>query len=806
MQEKIYPKIKVFISRYPALAVAIPYISGILLSYFYFAGILHPGLLFTGLLQGLLTVLIIIMYPKARLSGKYIFLFFALIALGVIRFYAGYTSLEPGNISGKIKEMDGKSIKLYGYLLEPPDRDDNRIKFIISSDSIVTYNGCTQVTGNVMVSVFKNKYSENFVHRLNYGDYVQVDGQLEQLPHKRNPGEFDYGEYLKLHGIEASFTSFGYDKISFMQPTVPNIFKKSIIYPVKEYTLSAIEKYIGGDEGEFMKGLVLGERSNISKEIKENFVNDGISHIIAVSGLNVAYVIIIITLFLQLFPLRNSGRVLITMLVLVFYMNLTGNVPSIVRATIMSCVFLASQLFERKTISLNAVALSALVILLVDPRQIFDAGFILSFWAILSMVFIFPKLQNILKSVKFLNNPGSPVKRIIYASFIFVMGTLAAQIGTIPITAFMFKKISLVSLVTNMVAIPVSNLAMAMGFLLVFTSLVSSWVASAIGITSGFILKMLLVFIDFFAHLNYSFIETYTADYFFLFCFYASVYFLLFYPKGRLPARISISILIVANYFVFKTVFAFNDNLSAVYLDVGNSNTCFISLPDESSVLINTGSSTLKYCSAERNVIPYLKLKGKSYVDFMCITSLDKDEFRNLLYMVSHFRIGKIYCRGIYKSLFFDTSWVNKFIGTKIVCVDSPLVFKENPAIRLFLIPDINSINSLTVVCIYGSREFVFTDVEDSGYQPFLKFDKNIKTSVLKVPFSGSFDFTSPEFIAKTNPENIVISSSGERKRYNSDVFIRSVEETGIKVSKIRDEGAVMFETDGEILHRVGWN
>ncbi|MFI5144418.1 MAG: ComEC/Rec2 family competence protein, partial [Ignavibacteria bacterium] len=802
-------KIKAIICRYPAPVITLPYILGILLSYFYVTRALHTGLSLSLHLQVLLAALILFLYSKIRLYEKaYIFLFITLIAFGVVRFYSVYSTLEPGNISGKINEMQGKSIKLFGYLLEPPDQDYNRIKFIISSDSIVTYNGCTQVTGNVMVSVFKNKYSENFVHKFNYGDYVQLDGELEQLPHKRNPGEFDYGEYLKLHGIEASFTSFGYDKISFMQPTNPSIFKKNIIYPIKKYTMSAIDTYIGGDEGEFMKGLVLGERSNISKEIKENFVNDGISHIIAVSGLNVAYVIIIVTLLLQLFPLRNSGRILITILVLIFYMNLTGNVPSIVRATIMSCVFLVSLLFERKIISLNVVALSALVILLVDPRQIFDAGFILSFWAILSMVIIFPKLQHIVDSIRYLNNSGTDKlsKRTLYAFLIFVMGTFAAQIGTIPITAFMFKKVSLVSLVTNMVAIPVSNLAMAMGFLLVLTSLVSSWAAAAIGVTSAFILKMLLVFIDFFAHLNFSFIETYTADYFFLLCFYALVYFLLFHSKSRLPARIAISLLIVANYFVFKTVFTVNDNLNAAYLDVGNSNACCISLPDESSVLINSGGSSLKYCSAERNIIPYLKLRGKNYVDVICVTSLDKDEFRNLLYMVSHFRVDKIFCRGIYRSLFEDSSCVKIFSRTAIFYVDSPSVFKEKPDIRLFLIPDNNSINSLTVVCIYGSREFVFTDVEDRDYQTFLKFGKNVKTSVLKVPFSGSFDFTSPEFIAHTNPENVVISSFRGRKQYNSDVFERSLKEIGFNVFKISENGAVIFETDGEKIKLVEWN
>ena len=334
-------------------------------------------------LQAFLLCLIFYFYFKVRKQPHlYFLLFSSLLLLGIFRFISIYQSLEPKDISGKIKDMHGKNVKLFGCVIEQPEQDDNRIKFILDADSIVTYNGSIPVNGNVIVSVYKNKYSDIFKQKFNYGDYVQIQGELESLPHKRNPGEFDYGEYLKLHGIDAGFISFGFEKISFLYSTNPNFFKKNVIYPIKKYTLVTIDRFIGGDEGEFMKGLLLGERSNISNEIKENFVNDGISHIIAVSGLNVAYVIIIVTLLLQLFPFKNNLKIFITLMVLLFYMNLTGNVPSIVRATIMSCVFLISLVFERKITPLNVLSLSALLILLFDPRQLFDAGFLLSFWAI----------------------------------------------------------------------------------------------------------------------------------------------------------------------------------------------------------------------------------------------------------------------------------------------------------------------------------------------------------------------------------------------------------------------------------------
>jgi competence protein ComEC len=158
---------------------------------------------------------------------------------------------------------------------------------------------------------------------------------------------------------------------------------------------------------------------------------------------------------------------------LVFYMNLTGNTPSIVRATIMASVLLLAQVFERKTSFYNIVSFSAFTILIIDPRQLFDAGFILSYSAILSIMILYPKIIEWLNKIKLyanLNTERFAGKSIrIITGLLF--GTLAAQIGTLPITALMFKKISMVSLIANLFAIPLSNISLALGFMVIIASL-----------------------------------------------------------------------------------------------------------------------------------------------------------------------------------------------------------------------------------------------------------------------------------------------------------------------------------------------
>ena len=121
----------------------------------------------------------------------------------------------------------------------------------------------------------------------------------------------------------------------------------------------------------------------------------------------------------------------------------------------MASIFLIAQIAERKPNSYNIVSFAALVILIIDPRQLFDAGFILSFSALLSLIIIYPIFERWLDSIKWyssLNDSSYTVKAFKGIISLF-MGTLAAQLGTLPITAIMFKKVSVVSLGANLFAV-----------------------------------------------------------------------------------------------------------------------------------------------------------------------------------------------------------------------------------------------------------------------------------------------------------------------------------------------------------------
>ncbi len=796
--------------KYPAVFVLIPFITGVLSCYFVKSPLFDFPYYIAITIQIIISVIAVYLYSKLNQSFERIFIIFFIVVsiLGFSRFEFLYNRTGENSISSKLSEIKDNETGLFGKVLEQPEIKYDRVRVLIEADSVKIASKTYSVNGNVQATVYKNRYREDVPKRINYGDIIELSGKLESLPHRRNSGEFDYGEYLKLHGIDASFTVFGFENMKISGNSDLSFYKSHIIYPVKSYSIKIIDKFIGGEEGEFLKGLVLGERSNISNETKEEFVNAGVSHIIAVSGLNVAYVLLIIGGLLLPVPLKRSYKIFIMIIFLVFYMNLTGDTPSIIRATIMASVFLLSQVFERKSISYNVIAFSALVILVINPLQLFDAGFILSYSAILSIVYFYPKLNKLISAAglyRKLSNDNI-FNKSVKAIIALITGTLAAQIGTLPVTALMFKKISIVSLFTNIVAIPLSNIALAIGLIVIIASIFSLGLAGVFAYSASFLLHWLLGFIGFSAKLNFSFVETYWVDWLLLFFYYLVIFILFTSKKENIIPRLVISILLTGNFITIKSLLDENNNLTLAYLDVGNSSSCLITSPKGENILINAGTSTAKYTSAERNVIPYLKSRGVKNVDLLLVTSLNKDEFRNLVYFMNNFPVKKVLAPVYYKPVFEDSVFRKNFAGKNIGFIEHAEIISSMNDLRIYTVYnyDVLPSGSMLVHLLYGNQSFTFFDSKNINEEMYYgMFPISSSTSVLKVPASGSFNFTSPEAVIDANPENIIISSSRTRKRLNSDIFSESLKRIGINVLNIGELGAVIFETDGRKTERV---
>jgi competence protein ComEC len=798
--------------KFPAVFTFLPLAAGIILSYNLDLGIsyLAAAYFYYGLI--ILTAIIIISctFVKLLLSLQYAVYCLLLILFGSLSMQYYYYKVEDNNISGNTQRFKYSSVVVYGTITDDPDIREDRIRTIVEIDSLTQGFNSYYFTGTLNASVYRNKFSNGKADSLIIGDKVQLIGKLEPLPHTRNPGEFDYGEYLKLHSIDAAFSANGFEYLKKTGNGDAGFFKTKVITPVKAYINNVINTYSNGDEREFLRGLLLGDKSNISKETKGNFVNAGVAHIIAVSGLNVAYVLIIINGLLLILPIPKTAKNIILIFSLLFYMELTGNSPSIVRATVMAIVFLLAQMFERKPNSYNTLAFSALVILVADPRQLFDSGFILSFSAILSLIYFDPKLENLVMKVKWyatLDRERKLNKFFIGAVTIF-LGTLAAQLGTLPVTAVMFKKVSVVSFAVNIFAIPLSNISLALGFVSVFTSLISSLAAGIFAYANTFLMFYLLKAIAVCANFDFSYVETYRMDVLFTVVFYSVVLLLFSVTKRNYRSRLVIVILLICDFMIFKSILSVNNNAKITYLDVGNSNCSLIEMPGGTNMLINAGTSTLNYTSAERNVIPYLKREGIGSIDLLMITAMDANEYRNLKYLAGHFVIKKIIVPEYYREIFTNASISKDLKNQAIEFVDSSRILNSKGKFRIYLYYDKQLRNaSIMAKFVYGGESFIFTDNEeavDISYNDRLIVDSS-RLAAIRVPQYGSFEYTPAEFLIRSNPSSIIISQKNRSKIAESDAFEETLYKSGFKIFNVSDRGAVILETDGKRTKVVNW-
>ncbi|MBK8554056.1 MAG: DNA internalization-related competence protein ComEC/Rec2 [Ignavibacteria bacterium] len=640
-------------------------------------------------------------------------------------------------------------------------------------------------------------------------------------PGKRNPGDFDYRKYLEIQNIHKLFYVNDYKNVTVLSKDNLNYFYQNILIPVKIFVLTTIDKNYDGDEAAYLKGLITGERSDITQEMKDDFVNAGVMHLIAVSGLNVAYIIISLSLILSLLRFPMIPRAVITIAFLIFYCMFTGNTASIVRASIMGILVLIAILLERRINFYNIIGMAAMMILIYDAKQLFDPGFILSFSAVLSMAVFLTTFEKVfLSRIRELHIKGKKIALMLLALF---FTSLAAQIGTIPITANYFGKISVISLLTNIIAVPLANLSLAIGFFQMFIAAISEYLSSVISETNNVLLYVQLSFIQWCASPDFAYFSVENFNFTSIIAYYLIVLILIWRKtEGNFCFRIILSGLILCGYFILET--DLEKKLKITFLDVGQGDCSVIHTPDDKIILVDCGRTSFVSNSGERIIAPYLKRNSVSRIDLLIITHLHLDHIGGIHYLLENFEIGKI----IESGQKYNTAFTNT--------MDSLIQAKKIPRETIRTGDYINNIENLRLYFIFPGAEFVDqtgntlnNNLNNGSVAFILKYKENefffsgdiekesenfisdtytgfIETDVLKVAHHGSITSSTIKFIVNNKPQHAVISC-GMYNKFNhpSDLVLNRLNNIGAVIHRTDTEGAVVFQSDGRNIEIIDW-
>ena len=297
------------------------------------------------------------------------------------------------------------------------------------------------------------------------GDLVAWRAALDEIGNLGNPGEMDYAAYLldnkgiryQQHLPLKEVKRMGYS------PTLTT----RLATVRRSLQLMVFNSGLTAECQRFVSALLLGDGGGIDKNVRQEFSSAGVAHVLALSGLHVGFIALII--WCLLFPLDylrlKKLRLIITVAAIALYALFTGLSPSVVRATVMIGMVFGSLVFYRRSVSLNALALAALLILLFSPSALFSVGFQLSFITV-GAVLMFARLPQWLQSrYKWVNDVTSTA-----------ITSVVAMLATVALSAHYFHTVSLMSVVTNLLILPVLPVFMVLGALfLLVTAASQQW-------------------------------------------------------------------------------------------------------------------------------------------------------------------------------------------------------------------------------------------------------------------------------------------------------------------------------------------
>lgn len=276
------------------------------------------------------------------------------------------------------------------------------------------------------------------------GDVLAVTGTFNLLESSRNYMGFDYRQSSKKDGICGSIYA---DKVAYKKASIDvSIIFEKIKSNIKEH----ICKVFNSSKSGLICGLVLGDSYSIESLVLENFRNIGIAHILAVSGTHISYIILGIGLLFKHISIGKRKTNIILIVILVLYMLIIGDLPSVIRAVIMSVMLLISSLLHRKADTLNCLNISAIIQLVYNPYFLFDTGFLLSFSGVLGIVFIYPLLSKIFNSFFSSNKVFKYIKEL-------VLICISVQIFILPISLYFFNSFNALFIISNLLIVPIAR-------------------------------------------------------------------------------------------------------------------------------------------------------------------------------------------------------------------------------------------------------------------------------------------------------------------------------------------------------------
>ena len=647
--------------------------------------------------------------------------------------------------------------------------------------------------------------------KLEYGSLVKINGKYIKPNSARNYKGFNYKEYLKTKKIYGTIKQK--DSIKVIEEN-----KLNPIYIISNNIRQSIKnkcnKILPEETSNLLIGILIGDKSEISEEIIENFKTSNLSHMLAVSGIHTSYIILGTTYLLNKSKMPKKWIYIFTIFILLLFMFITNFTPSVTRACTSSIIILFSNLLYRKSDVITGLSIPLLITLIINPFLINEIGLQLSYLGTIGIILFNKNVENILIKLH-INSKISKLLSI----------PISAQIAIMPIMMLKFNTISFTFFISNILASPFLGISIILGFITIVVYLISFKLAKLFAIPLNLILRGLIIISTNCAKIPLSKIIVKTPNLISIVVFYLSYLFLnyiysiynskynlrLFEKKiirflNKINIRKLIYILTIL-VILINTIYDFYNlipkDLKIYFIDVSQGDSCLIVTPKNKKILIDGGEKSPEV------LLSYLLDRRITKIDYIIISHFDSDHCNGLIDVIKNLKVKNIL---ISKQAYFCDEYKNiaNIINSKKINVTylkqgDILNIEKNIKLNVYYpkeeleYDDLNN-NSLVTKIEYNKFSILFTgDIEKSEKDILEKYKQNIKSDILKVAHHGSKTSSSEEFLKAVNPK-IALIGVGENNKFNhpNDEVIERLENIKCKI----------YRTDlmGEIEIRVNKN
>lgn len=779
-------------TRLPLMWFSLAFLAGIVLAQLVSLHILvWIALVIISIFLVVLSQILVPRLPASFPLHPFAFILLCAFCLGALRYQMSVPRFDAFHIAFyNDRDYD---LLITGTLIEPPDYRDNYTNLRLQVSKVDTGDGDLSVNGLLLARV-----SDNQVYH--YGDILRLRGKLKTPPENE---DFSYRDYLAAEHIHSYMTSA---EVTVLPGRGGNLIAAAL-YQFKEKSLENIYRLFPDPESSLLAGILLGVDTGLTKELQQAFKDTGTAHIIAISGFNISIIAGLFVTFFSKFLGPRRGAVL-AVIGIAFYTILVGGDAAVVRAALMGGLALFAKQVGRRQAALNTLLAVALLMCLWNPLYLWDVGFQLSFFATLGLILYAEPFSQFANGIIAKYFPTSAGEKFTELFSEFVLLTLAAQVTTIPIMAYHFQRISLVSFIANPFILPAQPAVMIIGGLAVLLSLV--WFP--LGQLAGWVAWPFVVYtirmVELFDRIPHGTIFLGKLSVWIVVVVYIMLFAVTF-GWGRLkewfqsmkrdqikiPAGLGLVALVLALLLVWRAAATIPDNrLHITFLDVGSADGVLVKTPIGKYILINGGPSVTTLSDELGRRLPAFDRK----LDWLVVAGTDENQIAALPRVIERYPPDTVLWSGN-KEASFSAGVLNEYLSVSDIQVvdaepDQTLDLGDGAVLRV-----------LTV----GPRGAVLL-IEWNNFRALLPIGMSFEAldelhngasvgpvNVLSLADSGYAASNPPEWITNLNPELVLLSvSAADENGMPDSEVLDSVK--GYDLLRTDQNGWVEITTDGK--------